>query len=126
MMNRLNRENIKVGDIVGVPFPVTISWTRFRYQKIVPMTVARITPAKTKIIMTNGREIGRHDPLYEIDEEVKQQTRIAECAGNISNKLYQLGEMKRDDSLFRKSDTQIENVSFLLDKIMEVLTDESN
>ena len=47
-------------------------------------------------------------------------------AGNISNKLYQLGEMKRDDSLFRKSDTQIENVSFLLDKIMEVLADESH
>ena len=125
-MNRINRENIKVGDIVGVPSPVVIGWARFRDQKIVPMTIARITPAKTKIIMTNGREIGRHEPLYEIDEEVKQQTRIAECARNISNKLYQLGEMKRDYSLFQKSDTQIENVSFLLDKIMEVLTDESH
>lgn len=124
MMNRLNREDIKVGDIVGVPFPVTISWTRFRYQKIVPMTVARITPARTKIVMTNGREIDRKEPLYEIDKEVKHQSHIAECAGNISNKLYQLGEMKRDDSLFRKSDTQIENVSFLLDKIMEVLADD--
>jgi hypothetical protein len=124
MMNRLNREDIKVGDIVGVPFPVTIGWTRFRYQKIVPMTVARITPARTKIVMTNGREIDRKEPLYEIDKEVKHQSHIAECAGNISNKLYQLGEMKRDDSLFRKSDTQIENVSFLLDKIMEVLADD--
>lgn len=125
-MNRLNRENIKVGDVVGVPFPVTIGWTRFRYQKIVPMTVARITPARSKIIMTNGREIDRKEPLYEIDKEAKHQSHIAECAGNISNKLYQLGEMKRDDSLFRKSDTQIENVSFLLDKIMEVLADESH
>ena len=124
MMNRLNREDIKVGDIVGVPFPVTIGWTRFRYQKIVPMTVARITPARTKIVMTNGREIDKKEPLYEIDKEVKHQSHIAECAGNISNKLYQLGEMKRDDSLFRKSDTQIENVSFLLDKIMEVLADD--
>lgn len=124
MMNRLNRENIKVGDIVGVPFPVTIGWTRFRYQKIVPMTVARITPARTKIVMTNGREIDRKEPLYEIDKEAKHLSHIAECAGNISNKLYQLGEMKRDDSLFRKSDTQIENVSFLLDKIMEVLADD--
>lgn len=124
MMNRLNREDIKVGDIVGVPFPVTIGWTRFRYQKIVPMTVARITPARTKIVMTNGRKIDRKEPLYEIDKEVKHQSHIAECAGNISNKLYQLGEMKRDDSLFRKSDTQIENVSFLLDKIMEVLADD--
>lgn len=124
MMNRLNREDIKVGDIVGVSFPVTIGWTRFRYQKIVPMTVARITPARTKIVMTNGREIDRKESLYEIDKEVKHQSHIAECAGNISNKLYQLGEMKRDDSLFRKSDTQIENVSFLLDKIMEVLADD--
>lgn len=124
MMNRLNREDIKVGDIVGVPFPVTIGWTRFRYQKIVPMTVARITPARTKIVMTNGREIDRKEPLYEIDKEVKHQSHIAECAGNISNKLYQLGEMKRESSLFRKSDTQIENVSFLLDKIMEVLADD--
>lgn len=123
-MNRLNREDIKVGDIVGVSFPVTIGWTRFRYQKIVPMTVARITPARTKIVMTNGREIDRKEPLYEIDKETKHQSHIAECAGNISNKLYQLGEMKRDDSLFRKSDTQIENVSFLLNKIMEVLTDD--
>lgn len=32
--------------------------------------------------------------------------------------------MKRNDSLFRKSDTQLENVSFLLDKIMEVLADD--
>lgn len=124
MMNRLNREDIKVGDIVGVPFPVTIDWTRFRYQKIVPMKVARITPARTKIVMTNGREIDRKEPLYEVDKEAKYQTQIAECAGNISAKLYQLGEMKRDDSLFRKSDTQLENVSFLLDKIMEVLTDD--
>lgn len=123
-MNRLNREDIKVGDVVGVPFPVTIGWTRFRYQKIVPMTVARITPARTKIVMTNGREIDRKGPLYEIDKEVKHQSHIAECAGNISNKLYQLGEMKRDDSLFRKSDTQLENVSFLLNKIMEVLADD--
>lgn len=123
MMNRLNREDIKVGDIVGVPFPVTIGWTRFRYQKIVPMKVARITPARTKIVMTNGREIDRKEPLYEIDKETKYQTQIAECAENISTKLHQLGEMKRD-SLFRKSDTQLENVSFLLDKIMEVLADD--
>lgn len=123
-MNRLNREDIKVGDIVGVPFSVTIGWTCFRYQKIVPMKVARITPARTKIVMTNGREINRKEPLYEIDKETKYQTQIAECAGNISTKLYQLGEMKRNDSLFQKSDTQLENVSFLLDKIMEVLADD--
>jgi hypothetical protein len=123
-MNRLNREDIKVGDIVGVPFSVTIDWTRFRYQKIVPMKVARITPVRTKIVMTNGREIDRKEPLYEIDKETKYQTQIAECAENISTKLYQLGEMKRNDSLFRKSDTQLENVSFLLDKIMEVMADD--
>ena len=124
MMNILNREDIKVGDIVGVSSLVITGGTRFRYQRIVPMKVARITPARTKITMTNGREIGRNERLYEVDEETKYKTQIAECAVNISDKLYQLEKMKQNDSLLRKSDTQLENVSFLLDKIMEVLTDD--
>lgn len=125
-MKEIKREDIKVGDIVGVPFVVSIGWSHFRYNKIIPMEVARITPARTKIVMTNGRELGRYDRVYELDDKVKYETKVAECAKNISSKMYELEAMSHDGTLFRKNDDKLIEVSALLDKVMEVLTNESH
>ena len=84
-MKRIDRETIKPGDIVGVPREVSIGWGTFRYEKIIPMKVKRITPAKTKVIMENNVEYDRYQPFYELDEDAKNHTNVAESAERLNH-----------------------------------------
>lgn len=113
---------MRVGDTVGVAFPTGIGYSRFRYSRVLPFKIARITPKRTKIILEDGREIDRSIPLYELNEDTAAATRVAECAININKKLMDMDLLQRSGKLFSRSDYDIEKASELLNEVMEVLT----
>ena len=69
MFDSIDKNTLKPGDVVGIRVKTQIGWGFFRYPKTIPLTIERITPARTKFVMTNGSEFGRRDSFYPITAE---------------------------------------------------------
>ena len=49
-LNPINKDDLKVGDVVGVAREVRCGWgTNFRHVMVYPAKIVRITPKRTKI-----------------------------------------------------------------------------
>lgn len=117
----IDKDTLRPGDIVGVRIATRLGWGYFRYPKTVPMKIERITPARTKFVMTNGVEYNKSEPFYEITDKSKHETRVAKCAENISKALNEIDNLKRNSKLYSQDDDTIIALSELMDKAMEVL-----
>lgn len=113
----LQKDSLKVGDVVGIRKPTQIGWSYFRYPKTIPMTIERITPARTKFVMTNGCEYSKNESFYPITEESTEQTQIAKCAERLNKHLAELERLKREGKLFTQNDAFIVKASELLEQI---------
>lgn len=119
MYDIIDKSTLKPGDVVGIRLKTQIGWGFFRYPKTIPVTIQRITPARTKFVTTDGRVFGKHDPFYPITPETDQQTRVAVCAEKIYRSLSELEELRRSGKLYHKDDDFIEKTSALLEQICE-------
>lgn len=119
MYDIIDKSTLKPGDVVGIRLKTQIGWGFFRYPKTIPVTIQRITPARTKFVTTDGRVFGKHDPFYQITPETNQQTRVAVCAEKIYRSLSKLEELRRSGKLYHKDDDFIEKTSALLEQICE-------
>ncbi len=119
MNDTINKDTLKPGDMVGIKVPTRIGWGFFRYPKLLIMTIKRITPARTKFIMTNGAEFNKHEPFYPITEEAQRKSNVAICAETISACLNKLDNLQRNGKLFSVDDIIIEHAADLLSKICD-------
>lgn len=119
MFDSIDKNTLKPGDTVGIRVKTQIGWGFFRYPKIIPLTIERITPARTKFVMTNGSEFGRHDHFYPITAETSNQTYVAECAEKIHTALMTLDRLQRDGKLFKQDDDFIVKTAELLQQILD-------
>lgn len=119
MYDIIDKSTLKPGDVVGIRLKTQIGWGFFRYPKTIPVTIQRITPARTKFVTTDGRVFGKHDPFYSITPETDQQTRVAVCAEKVYRSLTKLEELRRSGKLFQQDDDFIEKTSALLEQICE-------
>lgn len=119
MYDNIDKSTLKPGDVVGIRLKTQIGWGFFRYPKTIPVTIQRITPARTKFVTTDGRVFGKHDPFYSITPETDQQTRVAVCAEKVYRSLTKLEELRRSGKLFQQDDDFIEKTSALLEQICE-------
>lgn len=115
----IDKNILKPGDVVGVRVKTQIGWGFFRYPKTIPHTIKRITPARTKFIMTNGSEFGRHDSFYPITAETSSQTHVAECAEKIHKALMILDRLQQDGKLFKQDDDFIVRTAERLQQISD-------
>lgn len=113
----LPKDSLKVGDVVGIREPTQIGWSYFRYPMTIPMTIERITPARTKFVMTNGCEYGKNEPFYSITEESTKRNQIARCALKLNKHLAELEKLQREGKLFTQNDEFIVKASELLEQI---------
>lgn len=52
----IQKDSLKVGDVVGIRKVTRLGWGCFRYPRIFAMTIKRITPARTKFVMTEVQD----------------------------------------------------------------------
>lgn len=119
MYDIIDKSALKPGDVVGIRLKTQIGWGFFRYPKTIPVTIKRITPARTKFVTTDGREFRKHDSFYHITSETNRHTHVAICAERIYRSLTKLEELRRSGNLFRQDDDFIEKASELLEQICE-------
>lgn len=113
----INKDTLKPGDVVGIKKCTQIGWSYFRYPTTIPFKIKRITPARTKFIMTNGAEFSKNEPFYLISAEAQNETYIAECAKKISRYLSEIDSLQRDGKLYTQDDDFIVKTSELLEQI---------
>lgn len=113
----INKDTLKPGDVVCIRKATQIGWAYFRYPKTISMTIERITPARTKFVMTNGCEYDKNEPFYPLTEEAGRQTQIANCAVKISKCFSELENLRRDGKLYNQNDDFIVMAADLLEQI---------
>ena len=120
-------DELKVGMDVAYPRYVVIGWHRwFRYPMWVVATVKRVTPKRTKVVLT--RETGatievnlKEEAVYEIDADMARENECIEIY-KATNKFLGNHENNKWRSLWDLSDEELKNAHALLtalDKIMK-------
>ena len=89
-LERAYIEDLNVGDVIAVPYPVCKGWSYFRYQRFEEHKVAIITPKKTKLVTDKGHEIKRGDFIYKPNEETERQTKVSKAFIFIKDFLFDL------------------------------------
>lgn len=115
----LQKDSLKVGDVVGIRKATQLGWSYFRYPRTFAMTIERITPARSKFVMTNGSEYTKKEPFYPITAESTNQTHIANCALKFNRSLNELEALRREGKLFTQNDAFIEKASDLLEQLLK-------
>ena len=115
--NPINKDSLNPGDVVGIKRPIQIGWGYFRYHMTIPMTIERITPARTKFVMTNGCEYDKNEPFYPISEETEKKTQIAQCAQEIHECLFKLDTLRKQGKLYTQDDEFIVKAAGLLEQV---------
>ena len=125
-LERIEFEDVNVGDIICVPRSVSISWVNFRYPYYVETTVTKVTPKKTKITTDKCGDIKITDriPIYKPNEETKRQSRVSTAFKLIGNTLNNLDNFRRNDDIRKLDDDTIIEVAVKLKEISDMIKKE--
>lgn len=110
-LKEIDKDTLKVGDVVGVARKVSCGWkSSFRHQLITPTKITRITPKRTKIETDQFGDHDRHEKFYEYNYNAEKENELAEEFCQIRDGVYDLYEFKRE-GLDRISDEDLPEVA---------------
>lgn len=120
-LKKIDKDTLKVGDVVGVAREVGIGYMSiFRHDLIIPATVTRITPKRTKITTDKFGDHDRHEKFYEYNYNAEKENELAEEFCQIRDGVYDLYEFKKK-GLDRISDEDLPEVAEHMKAITEIL-----
>ena len=121
-LKEIDRDSLKVGDVVGVAIEVQYGWrSSFRHSKIIPTKIVKITPKRTKIVSDKFGEHDKYEKFYELNESAAQETMLAEAFETFKAGIYELGELRKNERLLRISDEDVIIASRYMKAIMEIM-----
>ena len=120
-LKKIDKDTLKVGDVVGVAREVGIGYmSSFRHDRIIPATITRITPKRTKITTDKFGAHDRHEKFYEYNYNAEKENELAEEFCQIRDGVYDLCEFKRK-GLNRISDEDLPEVAEHMKANMEII-----
>lgn len=120
-LKEIDKDTLKVGDVVGVAREVGIGYmSSFRHDRIIPATITRITPKRTKITTDKFGDHNRHGKFYEYNYNAEKENELAEEFRQIRDGVYDLYEFKRK-GLDRIGDEDLPEVAEHMKAITEIL-----
>lgn len=119
-LKEIDKDTLKVGDVVGVARGIQCGWHWFRHVKIIPAKIVKITPKRTKIVSDKFGEHDKREVFYVLDRNAAQETILAETYETFRNGIYELEELKRQGRLEVISDEDILEASKHMEAIMEI------
>lgn len=100
-LTKINPNDLKVGDVVGFCTSVDYGWCcRFRYPIITKKVVLRITPKRTKFVLSGDIELNVREAsnLVVFNEEAERQSNIAKTYKDLQSINFKIDEAKRNGS----------------------------
>ena len=120
-LNPINKDDLKVGDVVGVAREVRCGWgANFRHVMVYPAKIIRITPKRTKI----ETDIGEHDKyevFYKYDSEAIKESEMAKQFKAIRDGVYVIEDFKSRRGLRVIKDEDLDALSEHINAVAEIL-----
>lgn len=117
----INKDDLKVGDVVGVVREVRCGWgANFRHVMVYPAKIVRITPKRTKIETDIG-EYDKHEVFYKYDSDAIEESKMAEKFRLIQKGVYDIEDFKSRHGLRAIKDEDLDALSEHINSIVEVL-----
>ena len=121
-LKEISRDDLKVGDTVGIARTVNCGWlSTFRHRKIIPVKITRITPKRTKIETDIYEEHGKGEKFYEYDENARKENEFAEKFVLVKDMEFELNQFENKYGLKRMDDEDILEMADYVEKIMKIL-----
>lgn len=120
-LNPINKDDLKVGDVVGVAREVRCGWgTNFRHVMVYPAKIIRITPKRTKIETDIG-EHDKHEVFYKYDSEAIKESEMAKQFKAIKDGVYVIEDFKSRRGLRVIKDEDLDALSEHINAVAEIL-----
>ena len=120
-LNPINKDDLKVGDVVGVVRKVPCGWGEsFRHVMVYPAKIIRITPKRTKIETDIG-EYDKHEVFYKYDSDAIKESEMAKKFKEIRDGVYAIEDFKSSRGLRVIKDEDLDTLSEHINAVVEVL-----
>ena len=119
-LNPINKDDLKVGDVVGVAREVRCGLGIFRHVMVYPAKIIRITPKRTKIETDIG-EYDKHEVFYKYDSEAIKESEMAKKFKEIKDGVYTIEVFKSSRGLRVIKDEDLDTLSEHINAIAEIL-----
>lgn len=120
-LSPINKDDLKVGDLVGVAREVRCGWgASFRHVMMYPAKIVRITPKRTKIETDIG-EHDKHEVFYKYDSEAIKESEMAKKFKEIRDGVYAIEDFKSRRGLRAIKDEDLDTLSEHINAIAEIL-----
>lgn len=121
-LKEISRDDLKVGDVVGVAREVRCGWgTNFRHFMVYPAKIIRITPKRTKIETDKFGEHDRYETFYKYDSEAIKESEMAKKFKEIRDGVYAIEDFKSSRGLRVIKDEDLDTLSEHFNAISEIL-----
>ena len=120
-LNPINKDDLKVGDVVGVAREVRCGWgTSFRHVMVYPAKIVRITPKRTKIETDIG-EYDKHEVFYKYDSDAIEESKMAEKFRLIQKGVYDIEDFRSKRGLGVIKDEDLDTLSEHINAVAKIL-----
>ena len=121
-LNPINKDDLKVGDVVGVAREVRCGWgISFRHVMVYPAKIIRITPKRTKIETDKFGEHDRCETFYKYDSEAIKESEMAKKFKEIKEGVYAIEDFKSKRGLRTIKDEDLDTLSEHINTVAEIL-----
>ena len=121
-LNPINKEDLKVGDVVGVAREVRCGWgASFRHVMVHPAKIIRITPKRTKIETDKFGGHDKHEVFYKYDSEAIKESEMAKKFKELRDGVYAIENFKSSRGLRVIKDEDLDALSEHINAVVEVL-----
>ena len=121
-LNPINKDDLKIGDVVGVAREVRCGWgTNFRHVMVYPAKIIRITPKRTKIETDKFGEHDKYETFYKYDSEAIKESEIAKKFKEIRDGVYAIEDFKSSRGLRVIKDEDLDALSEHINAVVEIL-----
>lgn len=121
-LNPINKDDLKVGDVVGVAREVRCGWgANFRHVMVYPAKIIRITPKRTKIETDKFGEHDKYETFYKYDSEAIKESEMAKKFKEIRDGVYAIEDFKSSRGLRVIKDEDLDVLSEHINAVAEVL-----
>ena len=121
-LNPINKDDLKVGDVVGIAREVSSGFgIGFRHVMVYPAKIVRITPKRTKIETDKFGEHDKYETFYKYDSEAIKESEMAKKFKEIKDGVYAIEDFKSSRGLKVIKDEDLDALSEHINAIVEVL-----
>ena len=121
-LSPINKDDLKVGDVVGVARKVRCGWeTSFRHVMVYPAKIIRITPKRTKIETDKFGEHDKYETFYKYDSKAIKESEMAKKFKEIRDGVYAIENFRSRRGMGVIKDEDLDTLSEHINAVVEIL-----